>query len=559
MSSGDDAAPCGDGQVADPATGTCVATCNPTGLLHAQPLSVDNMLRHYMLYVPSTYNCGTPTPLLVDFHGTWSGMESDNGEEFYALDDAIAEAESQGFILVRPRSLFSSEGGSNVYRWDQNEGDLQRNRSFAHALVDHLSALYSIDPAQVYATGFSSGTNMAAQFFADVPAVFHGFAFVGGGVFDGEAPSQLNLDSSSRMYAVSGYRDYLYVNQQELFSLLEANGYPRDHVFQRTDMNGHELYGWHYREMFHWLDQGTRPGAGTLAAGWTIETTPSTEDFTALTGDGNGALLATGDHGSIFRRDPSTGWSLVTAVAGAPALSGACVLPSGIGIAVGEEKVARTTDHGATWSTDVSVPAFVDGFFDVPFLNGVGCSATQLVTVGYWDSANSSDGAAWSKTDTSNMGFAAQGAQVKASAAGTWIASGYYDYIGRSADGVTFTNIASPIPTAQWLMGIASAPGGHWWITGEAGTILSSANDGVTWISQSVATDDDLYAVSFFDANRGLAIGTHGAAYLTIDGGATWNDRSTGLDAYLGDVVWLDANTVLVVGGNGTAARLHVD
>ena len=266
MSSGDDAAPCGDGQVADPATGTCVATCNPTGLLHAQPLTVDSLQRHYMLYVPSTYKCGTPTPLLVDFHGTWSGTESDNGEEFYALDGAIAESEAQGFILVRPRSLFSAEGGSNVYRWDQNAGDLDRNRRFAHSLVDHLSALYSIDPARVYATGFSSGTNMAAQFFADSPAVFHGFAFVGGGVFDGEGPAVVNLDSTARVYAVSGYRDYLYVNQQELFTLLDANHYPRANVFQRTDMNGHELYGWHYREMFHWLDQGTRPAAGTLAA-----------------------------------------------------------------------------------------------------------------------------------------------------------------------------------------------------------------------------------------------------------------------------------------------------
>ena len=33
-----------------------------------------------------------------------------------------------------------------------------------------------------------------------------------------------------------------------------------------------------------------------------------------LLGGSSGGLLGTGDHGSIFRRDPSAGWSLVTAV-----------------------------------------------------------------------------------------------------------------------------------------------------------------------------------------------------------------------------------------------------
>jgi photosystem II stability/assembly factor-like uncharacterized protein/predicted esterase len=554
----DDGTTCGDGQVLDPATNTCVATCNPTGIQHAQPLAVAGATRHYMLYVPTTYRCGTPSPLVIDFHGTWSGNETDNGEEFYALDGMIAEAEAEGFIVARPRSLSSPEGGSNVYRWDQNPGDLENNAAFAHALVTHLSALYTVDAARVYASGFSSGTNMAAQFFADDPQAFHGYAFVGGGVFDGEAPASVHLDAAPRIYAVSGYRDYLYLNQQDLFTLLDAHGFPRDHVFQRTDMNGHELYGWHYRELFDWLDKATRPAAGTLAAGWTREATSTTEDLTALAGDGGGGLLATGGAGGIYRRDPTAGWSRVTTVTGAPGLASVCVLPSGVGIAVGESRVVHTIDHGATWQTDVSIPAFVPGFFDVPFLNAVGCSASQLVTVGYWDSASSTTGTTWTETDTPNMGFPAQGAQVKASTAGTWLASGYYDYIGRSSDGITFENIASPVGV-QWLMGIASAPGGTWWIAGEAGTIIASADDGKTWTDQSVQTEDDLYAIGFFDAQRGLAVGTHGAAYLTVDGGAHWTERSTGLDGFLGDVVWLDGHTALAIGGNGSALALHVD
>src|SRR5262249_40274880 len=158
------------------------------------------------------------------------------------------------------------------------------------------------------------------------------------------------------------------------------------------------------------LDQGARPDAGTLAAGWTAETTPAHEDLTSLTSDGSGGLLATGSEGGIFRRT-AAGWAQVATVTGNPGLAGAGVLPGGGGIAVGESAVAHTIDHGATWQTDVTIPAFVPGFFDVPFLNAVGCSTTQLVTVGYWDSATSTTATTWTKTDTLNQGFPSQGAQ----------------------------------------------------------------------------------------------------------------------------------------------------
>jgi len=553
----DDGSSCEADQVYDGAIDQCVASCNPSGLQHALELRSGGETRHFMLDVPASYDCATPTALLIDFHGTWSGNESDNGEEFYALAGMLAESEAHGIIVARPRSRFSIEGDSNLYRWDESPGDLDKNVAFTRLLVEHLSALYNVDPDRVYAAGFSSGTNMAAQFFADTPQLFHGYAFIGGGVFGGEAPARVDLDTTTRIYAVSGYRDYLHVNETELFTLLDAFAFPHDRIFERTDTNGHELYGWHYRELLDWLDRGERPAGGTLASGWTAEVTGADEDFTALTSDGAGSLLATGSRGGIYRRSQA-GWSKLATVAGTPALSGACVLPNGAGIAVGESKVAHTIDHGATWKTDVTIPAFVDGFFPVPFMNAVGCSQTKLVSVGYWNAATSTNATTWTQASALNQGFASQGAQVKASAAGTWIASGYYDYIGRSTDGVTFTNVVAPV-SVQWLMGIASAPGGHWWIAGEAGTLLASTDDGASWTDETIGIDDDLYAVGFFDDQRGLAVGTHGTAYLTIDGGAHWMDRSTGLDAFLGDVVWLDANTVLVVGGGGTAVTLHVD
>jgi len=550
----------GDGSGSGSGSGSGMSIpCSPTGLLHDQPLTVGALDRHYMLYVPSSYRCGGESlPLVVDFGGTWSGSDADDGEEFYALPGAIAAAEADGFILARPRSLSSVEDGQTTYRWDENPGDYVKNESFGHMLIQELEGLYAIDPARVYALGFSSGTGMAAQFFADTPQVFHGYAFVGGGYFPGEEPPAVEIDPTARMYGVSGYRDYLYPDEEDLLALLDAHDVPRAQYFQRTDNNGHELYGWHYLEMFDWLDRGVRPATGSLAADWTAEAVPATEDLTALAGDGSGGLVATGGGGGIFHRDPTTGWSRVAALDGAPGLAAACILPSGTGIAIGDAAVAHTIDHGATWQTDVSIPQFVPGYFDVPFLTAIGCSTDQLVTFGYWNAANSTDAVHWTQTAAQSYGYAAQGAQVKSSASGTWIASGYY-YLARSTDGVTFTPVDSPLADTQWLMGIASTSGGRWFAVGEAGALITSVDDGVTWTALVSGTTEDLYSIAFAaDGLHGLAVGAHGAAVATSNGGATWTLRATGLDAFVGDVTWLDATTALVVGGNGLAATTQL-
>jgi hypothetical protein len=241
----------------------------------------------------------------------------------------------------------------------------------------------------------------------------------------------------------------------------------------------------------------------------------------------------------------------------APAFSGVCLAPDGRGVAVGEGQAAQTVDLGQTF-TPLAIPSFNVSFFDPPRPTAVACNRSQVVTAGNWDAAHQTDGGAWlATTVTSQFGFPAQVAQVKVSNAGTWIASGYYNYLGRSVDGVSFTPMTTPVAT-QWLMGIASAPGGRWWVAGDTGTLLASIDDGLTWSAQDPGTTEDLYAVAFADAQRGMAVGAHGTALLTLNGGATWSHASTGLDDYLGDVAWLDGHTVLAIGGGGRALTLRV-
>jgi photosystem II stability/assembly factor-like uncharacterized protein len=238
----------------------------------------------------------------------------------------------------------------------------------------------------------------------------------------------------------------------------------------------------------------------------------------------------------------------------APNLSGVCLLPGGGGVAVGDGELVTSPD-GTSWTRAAPVPPFSSTWFPYSYLNFVACAPGLVVGGGYTSAARSTDGGAtWSEVAIMNGGYPAQVAGLAVSAGGTWVATGYYDYVGRSTDGATFDAVTTP-DARQWWTEAAAAPGGRWLVVGEAGTILVSTDDAQSFALAPSPTTEDLYAVAFADAQTALAVGAHGAAVLTQDGGATWRDVATGLDGYLGDVVWLSAAEALVVGEAGTVLR----
>jgi photosystem II stability/assembly factor-like uncharacterized protein len=143
---------------------------------------------------------------------------------------------------------------------------------------------------------------------------------------------------------------------------------------------------------------------------------------------------------------------------------------------------------------------------------------------------------------------------VRRSQAGTFVAAGYYDYLGRSTDGTTYAD-ASPPMDMQWWNDVAPDEHGGWWAVGEKGNIVRSTDDGVSFMPVISPTREDLYAVAFADAQNGLVAGAHGAVFVTHDSGTSWTDVSTGLDGYVGAATWLDSHTALVAGEHGGVFR----
>lgn len=95
------------------------------------------------------------------------------------------------------------------------------------------------------------------------------------------------------------------------------------------------------------------------------------------------------------------------------------------------------------------------------------------------------------------------------------------------------------------------------WAVGDRGTIWTTVDGGATWRLADVPTDANLFAVSFFDENFGLAVGGRvvpatgvgvGVLLRTIDGGTTWGVVETASFPILRDVRVLDPGTAWIAG-----------
>ena len=109
--------------------------------------------RDYVLHVPTTYDSRKPTPLVISMHGAglWGAAQRDISQW-----DRVADRE--GLIVVYPSG--TTGVGPRIWHVDSSAG-LQRDVTFISELIDTLRASYNIDPARIYANGFSNGGGMA--------------------------------------------------------------------------------------------------------------------------------------------------------------------------------------------------------------------------------------------------------------------------------------------------------------------------------------------------------------------------------------------------------------
>jgi polyhydroxybutyrate depolymerase len=109
--------------------------------------------REYLLYVPSSYDPGRPTPLVISMHGAggWPAQQRD-------ISGWNAVADEEGFIVAYPSGL----GGRASRAWRMSRAEsLAKDVRFISDLIDQVQRAYNVDPARIYANGLSAGGGMS--------------------------------------------------------------------------------------------------------------------------------------------------------------------------------------------------------------------------------------------------------------------------------------------------------------------------------------------------------------------------------------------------------------
>jgi polyhydroxybutyrate depolymerase len=119
------------------------------------PLSFGGLTRRYLLHIPPGYDPAQSTPLVFTLHGL--GVTPELIESWSRLDEV---SDQYGFIVVYP------QGTNFPLRW--NAGKSSRlttypadDVSYIRELISTLQRQLCVDPARIYASGYSNGGGMS--------------------------------------------------------------------------------------------------------------------------------------------------------------------------------------------------------------------------------------------------------------------------------------------------------------------------------------------------------------------------------------------------------------
>lgn len=110
--------------------------------------------RTYSFYVPASYVPGNPVPMVIGLHGL-----SSSGADFAQNRDFRPIADTANFIMVHPDG--STMFGVKFWNYGNILGSTVDDVGFLEALIDTISADYSINQQRIYCAGMSNGSFMA--------------------------------------------------------------------------------------------------------------------------------------------------------------------------------------------------------------------------------------------------------------------------------------------------------------------------------------------------------------------------------------------------------------
>ena len=148
----------------------------------AEPEAADSTTdRPYEVFVPTAYDPGTPMPLILLLHGyTGSGDTQESYFEFEPL------AESRGFLYVHPDGTVD---GNGAQFWNATDAccafgsNPPDDVAYLMAIIEQVSADYSVDPKAIFVAGHSNGGFMSYRMACEQADTIAGVASLAGATY----------------------------------------------------------------------------------------------------------------------------------------------------------------------------------------------------------------------------------------------------------------------------------------------------------------------------------------------------------------------------------------
>lgn len=156
---------------------------------HTLAVTVNGLERTYLVHVPAAYKPQTPSAVVIMLHGGGGTGRAALWETGWA-----DKSEKEGFLAVFPNAMardparpshFSrnpqlwNDGSDRFYPGQKAPDDVR----FIAALLDDLSARFSVDERRIFVTGFSNGASMSFRVGAELSQRIAAIAPVAGALW----------------------------------------------------------------------------------------------------------------------------------------------------------------------------------------------------------------------------------------------------------------------------------------------------------------------------------------------------------------------------------------
>jgi len=131
-----------------------------------------------------------------------------------------------------------------------------------------------------------------------------------------------------------------------------------------------------------------------------------------------------------------------------------------------------------------------------------------------------------------------------------WIVGAYGKCLGTTDGGKTW-QAKTPGDEEVHLNALGAASDGVLYVAGEAGTLLTSINQGRRWRQVELPYEGSLFGVLPLGARALLVFGLRGHVYASENGGRNWAARASGVSTLLATGVRLRSGAIVLAGAGG--------